>query len=217
MAFYEDLTQVQIAERTGVPLGTVKSHARRCLHRLRTAIDQDSAHGTDTGPNRRTGLTSAYPHRRCRLGRRLHPGTRCDGTCPRGTRPAVDVRAGGQPVFTGLTNPDQDSTAVDAGPVNAEVVLAGTDTVVIGPTDLNLKEETSNVVHAWGSAEDKTLSLATQTFRGMESMPSTVHAGGSSAAVTRNSADQWPAWAAAAGAITVTGALVARRVAGRRG
>lgn len=45
MAFYEDLTQVQISERTGVPLGTVKSHIRRGLHRLRTAIDQGDAHG----------------------------------------------------------------------------------------------------------------------------------------------------------------------------
>ncbi|MFI1825634.1 RNA polymerase sigma factor [Streptomyces sp. NPDC020412] len=45
MTFYEDLTQVQIAERTGVPLGTVKSHARRGLHRLRTVIDQDGKDG----------------------------------------------------------------------------------------------------------------------------------------------------------------------------
>ncbi|MFA3872912.1 DUF4397 domain-containing protein [Streptomyces sp. MMCC 100] len=131
--------------------------------------------------------------------------------------PAVDVRAGGQPVFTGLTNPDQDSATVDASTVNADVVLAGTDTVAIGPTDLNLKEGTSNVVYAWGSAEDKNLALATQTFSGMESMPNAVHAGGSGAAVTQNSSDQWLAWAAAAGAITVTGVLVARRVAGRRG
>ncbi|XKK60713.1 sigma-70 family RNA polymerase sigma factor [Streptomyces sp. ARC32] len=47
MAFYEDLTQVQIAERTRVPLGTVKSHARRGLHRLRTAVNQDEVHGRD--------------------------------------------------------------------------------------------------------------------------------------------------------------------------
>ncbi|MFF9573512.1 RNA polymerase sigma factor [Streptomyces sp. NPDC014685] len=47
LAFYEDLTQVQISERTGVPLGTVKSHARRGLHRLRLAIDQGRAPGTD--------------------------------------------------------------------------------------------------------------------------------------------------------------------------
>ncbi|KOT30650.1 hypothetical protein ADK41_32505 [Streptomyces caelestis] len=130
--------------------------------------------------------------------------------------PAVDVRAGGQPVFTDLTNPDEDTAAVDAGTVNADVVLSGTDTVAIGPADLNLDEGTSNVVYAWGSAEDKNLALATQTFNGMESTPNAVHAGGSGAAVTPNSSEQWPAWAAAAGAVTVTGFLVARRVSGRR-
>ncbi|MFF9573511.1 DUF4397 domain-containing protein [Streptomyces sp. NPDC014685] len=131
--------------------------------------------------------------------------------------PAVDVRAGGQPLFTDLTNPKEDTTTVDAGTVKADVVLAGTDTVAIGPADLNLKEGTSNIVYAWGSAEDKNLALATQTLSGMESMPNAVHAGGSGAAVTPNSSGQWLAWTAAAGVITVTGVLVARRVADRRG
>ncbi|MFI6370067.1 DUF4397 domain-containing protein [Streptomyces sp. NPDC050546] len=78
--------------------------------------------------------------------------------------PAVDVRANGQPLFTGLENPKEDTAEVAAGTVNADVVLAGTDTVAIGPADLTLKDGTAHVVYAWGSAEDKNLALATQTL-----------------------------------------------------
>ncbi|MFJ7072254.1 DUF4397 domain-containing protein [Streptomyces sp. NPDC098781] len=132
--------------------------------------------------------------------------------------PAVDVRAGGQPVFKGLENPKEATTEVEAGTLSADVVLAGTDTVAIGPADLNLKEGTSNVVYAWGSADDKNLALKTQTLTGMESAPNAVHAGGNGAALAVNSSDQWLAWAAVgAVSLTVAGVLTARQLAGRRG
>jgi Domain of unknown function (DUF4397) len=90
--------------------------------------------------------------------------------------PAVDVRAGGAVVVPGLENPNEASLTTPAGTVSADVVLAGTDTVAIGPADLTLAEGTTNIVYAWGS-EDAGYELAVQTISGGHSAPSGVPGG----------------------------------------
>ena len=90
--------------------------------------------------------------------------------------PAVDVRARGQPVIQGLTNPNEESLTVPAGTVTADVVLAGTDTVAIGPADLELAEGSTTVVYAWGN-EEAGYQLAVQSIAGSHSAPSGVPGG----------------------------------------
>ena len=121
--------------------------------------------------------------------------------------PAVDVRADGAVIIENLVNPDEAIVAVPAGTYSADVVLAGTDTVALGPADLTLDEGTNTIVYAWGSAEAGNLALATQVIDGLDGAPTGVAAGGGSTAATA----ALPAWTAgmmvlgalgAAGAIT---------------
>lgn len=120
--------------------------------------------------------------------------------------PAVDVRAGGTPVFKDLVNPKEAKGEVDAGTVSADVVLAGTDTVAIGPADLDLAEGTNTVVYAWGSADDKNLQLKTQSLTGMHSAPGGVPAGETGAAEAATHNESIPLGALSLGAVSALGA-----------
>ncbi len=91
--------------------------------------------------------------------------------------PAVDVRADGKVAFKNLTNPNEVKADLAAGTIKADVVLAGTSTVAIGPADLTLKEGTATIVYAVGSAKDKSLTLVAQTLTGMHSAPGGVPSG----------------------------------------
>jgi Domain of unknown function (DUF4397) len=117
--------------------------------------------------------------------------------------PAVDVRAGGTPVLTGLTNPREASAVVPAGTVSADVVATGTTTPVLGPTDLTLGAGTSTIVYAYGSLQDKSLALATQTIDGLGGAP-----GGVGAGTGGQAADAVPTWVLATSGATLLGAAV---------
>jgi len=128
--------------------------------------------------------------------------------------PAVDITADGAVLFSDLTNPNEAMADVPAGSYEAAVVLAGTDTVAIGPANLDLAEGVNTIVYAWGSAEAGNLALAVQTIDGLGSAPSGVPAGGGSTAAN----GMFPAWSLAlmiAAAIAAGGAGL-RLAAARR-
>lgn len=120
--------------------------------------------------------------------------------------PAVDVRAGGEPVFRGLSNPKEAKADLDAGDVSADVVLAGGDDVVIGPTDLTLREGTSTIVYAVGSAENDTLDVVAQTLTGLHSAPGGVP-GGTGGLADRGVTAPWYALGVAGIVLLLAGAL----------
>ncbi|GAA4399561.1 hypothetical protein GCM10023168_07100 [Fodinibacter luteus] len=121
--------------------------------------------------------------------------------------PAVDVLAGGEPVFENLTNPNEAKADLAAGTVSASVAAAGTTDPVIGPADVTVKEGSATIVYAWGSLEEDNLDVAVQTIDGLHSSPSgvpsgTADVGGSSLPL-------------ALGGIALAGALVAAGSAAR--
>ncbi len=107
--------------------------------------------------------------------------------------PEVDVRANGDVLFGGVANGAEGTVEVPAGTYSADVVLAGTDTVALGPADLTLAEGTHTIVYAVGSASDGNLHLLTQTISGLHSAPTGVPAGSAGLAAPSG----FPLWLAA--------------------
>ncbi|MGK5682299.1 DUF4397 domain-containing protein [Actinoplanes sp. URMC 104] len=127
--------------------------------------------------------------------------------------PAVDIRAGGKPVFEDVTNGKEGKADLDAGSVSADVVLAGTQTRVLGPAELNLAEGAATIVYAVGSAEDKTLDIVSQTIDGLHSAPGGVP-GGSGGRADRGASLPWYGLGGAGILLVLLGAF--RLVAARR-
>jgi hypothetical protein len=115
--------------------------------------------------------------------------------------PAVDVRADGDVLFSDVTNPDEGTADVPAGSYSADVTLAGTEQVAIGPADLQLAEGVNTIVYAWGSADEGNLQLATQTIDGLHSAPAGVPGGEAGLAPEGSSTPLW-AWMLGAGSAT---------------
>lgn len=113
--------------------------------------------------------------------------------------PAVDVRANGAVAFSNLTNPNEAKADLDPGTVSADVTLAGTDQVAIGPADVTLTAGTTTIVYAIGSATDSTLALVVQNIEGQAGAPNGVPAGSAGLAATDDGVPTWVLGLAGAG------------------
>ncbi|THG29053.1 DUF4397 domain-containing protein [Glaciibacter flavus] len=135
--------------------------------------------------------------------------------------PAVDVLAGGSPVITGLTNPNEKVLNLPAGVVSASVAATGTTDPVIGPADVNVADGVNTIVYAWGSLTDKTLALAIQTIPGLNSDPGSIPAGSAGLVATNKPFDSAGLWVGASviallSAAALTVFAVRRRAQARR-
>lgn len=91
--------------------------------------------------------------------------------------PAVDVWADGSVAISGLANPDEEVLDLPASTIEAAVSVSGETDPVLGPVDVEVTEGAATIVYAWGSAEDGSLALATQSVEGMHSAPGGVPTG----------------------------------------
>ncbi|QDB80390.1 DUF4397 domain-containing protein [Georgenia wutianyii] len=91
--------------------------------------------------------------------------------------PEVDILAGDQAVISNLANGSEQVLDLAAATVPASIAATGTTEAVLGPVDVPVEEGSKTIVYAWGSLEDGTLDVATQTISGLHSAPAGVPTG----------------------------------------
>lgn len=128
--------------------------------------------------------------------------------------PAVDVLAGGAAVVSNLSNPNEATLNLPVSTVSASIVAAGTtEPVVLGPADIAIEDGVLTIAYAWGSLEDGTLALATQTVAVGHTAPGGVPSGTAGYAAERDAMNQafWVIGFAFAAAASVVAVVTARR------
>jgi Domain of unknown function (DUF4397) len=118
--------------------------------------------------------------------------------------PAVDILAGGSPVLTNVTNPNEGVLNLAPATISTVVAATGTTAPVIGPADVQVQEGVNTIVYAWGSAEAGNLDLAVQTISGLHSAPAGVNSG--QAGLAADSDPSLVGWIAGAALVLVLGA-----------
>lgn len=123
--------------------------------------------------------------------------------------PAVDIVVAGERPFTGLSNPNEVSADLPAGPLPAEIAPAGGDPIasvadLIGQEPA-VTEGTNTILYAVGSLEGGTFDIYVQAISGLGSAPAGVPTGNSPV----DSGIPAGFWIAAAALIGVAGVGVA--------
>ena len=126
--------------------------------------------------------------------------------------PAVDIVVGDQRPFTGLSNPNEVTAVLPAGPLPAQVAAAGGG-VLASVGDLlgsapSVAEGANTILYAVGSLEGRTFDIYAQSISGLSSAPSAVQTGNSPIDAGGSSRGAWVvglAAAAVAGAAVVSG------------
>ncbi len=122
---------------------------------------------------------------------------------------AVDILAGGDPIFEGVTNPNEGTVDVPAGDYDVAVTAAGDpETVAAEVAGFGLAEGANTIVYAIGdpAADPATFELLVQSISGLHSSPEGVPAGEAGLAT-----DGTATALTAAGLLLLAGALVGRR------